>query len=94
MELNNFEKKVQRKLDELKIPPSDTVWANVEKRLGKKEKDKKFFLLFLFLILFLLPAGYWLWNSSQNNSSQKSQVIQLQKNSKAINNLFLYIRMF
>lgn len=83
MEQNNFEKNVRQKLEELKIPPSDAVWANVEKQLGKKEKDKKVILLFLFSILFLLGASYWLWNSSKNNSSQNRQVTQSQKDSKA-----------
>jgi len=50
MEQNNFEKNVRQKLEELKISPSDSVWANVEKQLGKKEKDKKVILLFLFSI--------------------------------------------
>jgi len=85
MEQNNFEKNVRQKLEELKIPPSDSVWANVEKRLGKKEKDKKVILLFLFSILFLLVASYWLWNSSKNNASH-NQVTQSQKDSKATNN--------
>jgi hypothetical protein len=85
MEQNNFEKNVRQKLEELKIPPSDAVWANVEKQLGKKEKDKKVILLFLFSILFLLVASYWLWNSSKNNASH-NQVTQSQKDSKATNN--------
>ena len=86
MEQNNFEKNVRQKLEELKIPPSDSVWANVEKRLGKKEKDKKFILLFLLSIILLLSASYWLWNSSKNNPSQNYQMIQFKKDSKTINN--------
>ena len=47
MEQNNFEKNVQQKLDELKIPPSDAVWTNIEKRIGKKHKDRRaIFILF------------------------------------------------
>jgi hypothetical protein len=85
MEQNNFEKNVQHKLDELKIPPSDSVWANVEKQIRKKEKDKKFILLFLLSIIFLLSASYWLMNSSKNNV-QNHKMSQFKKDSKAINN--------
>ena len=85
MEPNNFEKYIKRKLDELKIAPSDSVWAHVEKRLGKKEKDKKVILIFFLLLIFLLTGGYWLLNSSKNNPPQNHHVTQLQKDSKARN---------
>ncbi|MGN6340134.1 MAG: outer membrane beta-barrel protein [Ginsengibacter sp.] len=85
MEQNNFEKNVRQKLEELKIPPSDAVWANVEKQLGKKEKGKKVILIFFVLLIFLLTGGYWLLNSSKNNPTQNHQVTQLLKDSKARN---------
>ncbi len=85
MEQNNFEKNVRQKLEELKIPPSDAVWANVEKRLGKKEKDKKVILIFFVLLIFLLTGGYWLLNSSKNTPTQNHQVTPLLKDSKARN---------
>ena len=40
MEQNNFEKKVHQKMDELRIQPTDQVWANVEKRIAKKNGKK------------------------------------------------------
>jgi hypothetical protein len=86
MEQNNFEKNVQQKLDELKFPPSDSVWANVEKRIGKKDKDKKLIFILFFLILFLLSGGYWLLNSTKNNTQQKHQLSEVKKASKPINN--------
>jgi hypothetical protein len=88
MEQNNFEKIVQHKLDELKIPPSDSVWTNIEKQIGKKGKDRKFIFILFFLILFLLTGGYWLLNSSKNNQQKKQQisnVIKKEKDSKATN---------
>ena len=85
MEPNDFEKNIKRKLDELKIAPSDSVWAHVEKRLGKKEKDKKVILIFFLLLIFLSTGGYWLLNSLKNNPPQNHHVTQLQKNSKARN---------
>ena len=83
MEPNDFEKNIKRKLDELKIAPSDSVWAHVEKRLGKKEKDKKVILIFFLLLIFLSTGGYWLLNSSKNNPTKNRHVTQLQKDSKA-----------
>ncbi len=50
MEQNNFEKTVQQKMDELKIPPSDLVWTNIEKKISKKKKNKRWYhFIFLFL---------------------------------------------
>src|SRR6185312_13909697 len=73
MEQNNFEKNVQQKLDELKIPPSDAVWTNIEKRIGKKHKDRRVFFILFFLIVFLLSGGVWLFNSGSN--SKRNQPI-------------------
>ena len=85
MEPNDFEKNIKRKLDELKIAPSDSVWAHVEKRVGKKEKDKKVILIFFLLLIFLSTGGYWLLNSLKNNPPQSRHVTQLQKDNKATN---------
>lgn len=71
MEQNNFEKNVQQKLDELKIPPSGSVWVNIEKRIGKKNKDRRVIFIIFFLILFLLSGGYWLFNSRENNQQNQ-----------------------
>lgn len=86
MEQNNFEKNVQQKLDELKIPPSDAVWENVEKRIGKKHKDRKVIFILIFLLLFILSAGYWLFNSGKN--SQRNQPVSnlIKSDSKQTNN--------
>jgi hypothetical protein len=86
MEQNNFEKNVQQKLDELKIAPSDSVWTNVEKRIGKKDKDRKLVFILFFLILFLLTGGYFLFNSTKNNGQQKHELSEIKKDSKATNN--------
>jgi hypothetical protein len=88
MEQNNFEKNVQQKMDELKIAPSDSVWKNVEKRIGGKQKDRKVIFILFFLFLFLLSGGYWLLNSTKNNqkkNQQISNVIKTERDSKATN---------
>jgi hypothetical protein len=86
MEQNNFEKNVQRQLDEFKIPPSDAVWANVEKHIGKKRKDRKLIFIFFVVAVMLLSGGFWLFNSTKNNAPQSHQVSQLKKDSKPTNN--------
>ena len=74
MEQNNFEKNIQQKLDELKMNPSDSAWINIERRIGKKHKDRKVIFILFFLILFLLSGGYWLLNFSKNNQQQNQLV--------------------
>ena len=89
MEQNNFEKNMQQKMDELKIAPSESVWTNVEKRIGKKDKDRKLIFMLFLLIVFLLSGGYWLMNSSknnQNNNHQVGNVIKNESSSKGRNN--------
>ncbi|MEO6837702.1 MAG: outer membrane beta-barrel protein [Ginsengibacter sp.] len=88
MEQNNFEKNIQQSMDGFKIPPSDAVWNHVEKKIQKKKKDKKIIFIFFFLVLFLLSGGYWIFNSTKNNSQpQNHQLINVLKNdSKPTNN--------
>ncbi len=86
MEQNNFEKNIQYTLDELKIPPSDSVWANVEKSIGKKDKKRKYAFLLLFLFLILASGGIW-WFNSETHQQQKSNSISVvsKKSSKPTN---------
>lgn len=87
MEQNNFEKNVQQKMDELKIPPSDLVWANVEKKIGKKEKGKRGIILFFIFFLLLLLGGYWFMKQGKNDSkSNQSLENVFKKDSKSTNN--------
>src|SRR6185437_588135 len=86
MEQNNFENNVQQKLDELKISPSDAVWTNIEKRIGKKRKDRRVIFILFFLILFLLSGGYWLFNSGKNNQQNQSVSNLVKSDSKQANN--------
>ncbi|HEU5054314.1 MAG TPA: hypothetical protein VFT78_14440 [Hanamia sp.] len=67
MEPNKFERQVQQKLEEFKIPPAEEVWTKVEKGINRKRKDTR--LLFLVAFLFvLLSAGFWYFNAQKNTS--------------------------
>src|SRR4051812_31456325 len=57
MQENNFEKRVQQKLDELQLTPSEPVWQNIELAIRKKRERR---LIFWF-IPFLLVAGGLVW---------------------------------
>jgi hypothetical protein len=61
MPVNDFEKQVQQKMDELQLRPSAEVWEEVEKRI-RKEKKRRWFILwfFIFGVLLLGGTGWWL----------------------------------
>ncbi|MEO9145459.1 MAG: hypothetical protein ABI237_07860 [Ginsengibacter sp.] len=79
MEQNNFEKDVRKKMDELRIPPSDFVWTNVEKRISKKKRDRRVIFMLLFLLLFITLGGYWLLSSGKNDWQQNQQISKVVK---------------
>ena len=54
MPVNNFEKQVQQKMDELQLRPSAEVWEEVEKRIRKEKRRRRFIIwFFLFGVLAL-----------------------------------------
>src|ERR1700730_13841065 len=58
-----FEKQVQKKMEELIFSPSDSVWITVEKEIKKdKKRNRGFFLLFLCLGFVLSGLVYILVN--------------------------------
>ena len=56
----SFEKRVQEKLDELKLTPSAPVWEKIELQTSNKKKRRKGLLWIPLLILLFLGAGWWL----------------------------------
>ena len=81
MQENEFEKQIQQKMDELKLHPSDTVWPKIEAQV-RKEKRRRWVLIFLPLILIsFLYGGYvWLSNNNSNNEYQHPTKNIAQKN--------------
>ncbi len=75
MEQNKFEKDIQQKLDELKIPPSEAVWQNVEKRIAIKQTRRRGVLVLFFIALFLLTGGYFWLHINKENESRKQEVV-------------------
>ena len=87
MEQNNFEKDIQQKMGELKIAPSDSVWPNIEKHIGKKDKKRRVFSIIIFFLLFLSLGGFWVINSKTNDQQKNEPIASiLKKGSKTTNN--------
>jgi hypothetical protein len=58
---NKFERQIHQKLDELKIPPSESVWLSVKHRI-KYKKDRKWPVIILILLILIIPVGYYLFS--------------------------------
>jgi Outer membrane protein beta-barrel domain len=64
-----FEKHVQKKMEELQFNPSSEVWTKVEQDI-KKEKRRRPVLWIFLLGGLLLGAGYWLLVTGNKNNTQ------------------------
>src|SRR5258708_5254010 len=67
---NEFEKKVQQRMEELEFTPSGEVWKEVEYRIRKEKKKRRFFFWLPLLSLALgggITAAIWLINNIQSN---------------------------
>lgn len=76
MPVNDFEKQVQQKMDELKFAPSAEVWTEVEKRIRKERKRR---VIFWWLIPGLLLGGaaiYLLNNKGEEKIIAKQEQVQ------------------
>src|SRR5687768_1136471 len=70
---HEFEKKVQQRMDDLKLRPSDAVWAEVEKNL-RREKRRRRTLIWLPILGVLLTAGGYFIYSGTGKSNDGSLV--------------------
>jgi hypothetical protein len=62
MQEQNFEKQVQKKLEELNLPPSAPVWKKVEEQIRKKKDRRRIF--FWLIPLALLSGGTYFYSVS------------------------------
>ena len=63
---NEFEKGVQEKMGEFRLPPSAPVWVEVERRI--RERKRRRILIFWFCLAGLLTAGLGSWWIFQNGN--------------------------
>jgi hypothetical protein len=91
MQENNFEKRVQEQMEELRFRPSDAVWEKVEEEIRRKKKRRVVFFIFLLAALSLLGySGYFLFNKSKSNLVEQNSTLtnqeELNKNDQPGNN--------
>ncbi len=82
MPVNEFEKQVQQKMDELKFSPSAEVWTEVEKRIRREKKRRR--IIFWWLLPGLLLGGsiaiYFInENKKEKHFTETSQQISTPK---------------
>jgi len=88
MPVNDFEKEVQQKMDELRLRPSDEVWMAVAKELQQKKRRRFAVVFFLLAGLCLLGyLGYDRWSTSADTSGSVASAKQPGKteNSQPVN---------
>ncbi len=71
MQENEFEKRVQKKMEELSFVPSDSVWHKVDEELRPK-REKRYLLWMLPLAIVLIGIGWWKWAIYNNNNLKPS----------------------
>ncbi len=67
MPVNDFEKQVQQKMDELQFAPSDAVWHEVEKQITPRKRRRLF--IWLPLLVLLLGGAALLYNTGKKDTA-------------------------
>lgn len=86
MKENNFENQVRKKIDELKMDPTQEVWQKIEKDITKGKPRRRILFFFPLMIIGIIYGGYILFNNN-NNSKQRhlyTQILNDENESKII----------
>lgn len=67
MQENEFEKKLQQKLETLQVQPTDEVWQKVKEQVAQKKRKRKF--AFLFLLVAMMGTGAVVTNLLMSKSA-------------------------
>src|SRR3954468_20665378 len=69
---NEFEKQVQKKMEELDLVPSAPVWEKIEEQIRRKT-DRRMVSLWVPLLFLLLGGGVWmLYDNQQSNGPRQN----------------------
>lgn len=63
---HEFEKRVEQKMDDLRLRPSDAVWAEVERNLRREKRRRRIVLWIPLMGLLLTAGGYYIFNGKSN----------------------------
>ena len=74
MPVNDFEKQVQHRLEELQLRPTPAVWTEVEKQIHKDKKRRRV-IIFWWLLPVLLTGGAITYYLSTNNKSTSNEIL-------------------
>ena len=74
MPVNDFEKQVQHRLEELQLRPTPAVWTEVEKQI-RKDKKRRRVIIFWWLLPVLLTGGAITYYLSTNNKSTSNEIL-------------------
>ncbi|MEO8412452.1 MAG: outer membrane beta-barrel protein [Ginsengibacter sp.] len=77
MEENKFEKQVKRKMDELKLQPSEELWSIIANRIEKKKRPGWGFLFLFLLLCAFLSGGYFIWHRGHVPASKEKYVSKI-----------------
>jgi Outer membrane protein beta-barrel domain len=97
MQNREFEKRMQQKMEELKLAPADAVWEKVEAGLPP-EKKRRPWVIFILLFCVLVTGSILLWNkfnvnhlktsknnlAAQENTAQNTGVQNIESNNKQL----------
>lgn len=80
MHNNEFEKRVEHKLEELKFTPSDAVWQKVEVQIREQKRRRRFFFWWLpAIVLCTGIAGWFIYSLETGNEQAKNSTIIAEK---------------
>jgi hypothetical protein len=79
MPVNEFEKQVQQKMDELQLRPSGEVWEEVEKHIRKDKKRRRvIFWFFIFSAMLAGGSAWWLASGHKEQLADSDRLHQIQ----------------
>jgi len=87
MHNNEFEKRVEHKLEELKFTPSDAVWQKVEVQIRERKRRRRFFFWWMPAIVLCTGAGAWFIYSTENGNRETSATEKTESTSSPKGNL-------
>ena len=86
MHNNEFEKRVEHKLKELKFTPSDAVWQKVQVQIHEQKRRRRFFFWWLPAIVLCTGVGAWFMYSTERGNTKTVATAQKTASSSSVKN--------